>query len=189
MRAIYHRSAMPSRRSFLGLGGAMALGGCGPRALPQAVSAPVRADSSWQEIRRHFLIPEGYVYCNTGTLGACPREVLDAFVGYTTKLEESLVRFDYHDDPEPPMSGYDKAEKYREMLARFIGASTDEIAITQNATMGMNFVAQGLDIAPGDEIVTTDMEHPGGISPWNSIAKRRGAVVKTVKLEAVMNDP
>jgi len=187
---------MPSRRTFLGgLGGVLAsLGGCRAPQLAAPASAqpppaPLRGDADWREIRRHFLVPEGYVYCNTGTLGASPREVVDATLVFARRLEENLVRFDYHDDPEPPLSGYDKADKYRDMLARFVGASTDEIALTQNATMGMNFIAQGIDIASGDEVVTTDMEHPGGICPWQSIAKRRGATVKMVPIKATMSPP
>src|SRR5205085_608041 len=48
--------------------------------------------------------------------------------------------------------------------------------------MAMNFVANGIPIAAGDEILTTDQEHPGGIGPWQCIAKRRGATVKTVAI-------
>ena len=44
--------------------------------------------------------------------------------------------------------------------------------------MGINFLANGPDLAPGDEVVSTDQEHGGGISPWRLLAKRRGVVVK-----------
>ncbi len=44
----------------------------------------------------------------------------------------------------------------------FVNASAAEIALTQNATMGMNFLANGLDLAAGDEVVSTDQEHGGG---------------------------
>ena len=46
----------------------------------------------------------------------------------------------------------------------------------------MNFIASGLDLAAGDEVVSTDQEHGGGISPLRLLAKRRGIVVKELKL-------
>jgi len=48
--------------------------------------------------------------------------------------------------------------------------------------MGMNFLANGLDLAAGDEVVSTDQEHVGGISPWRLRAKRHGVVVKELPL-------
>lgn len=173
---------MPTRRALLGMG---LLAGLVPKRLARAgtpagraASAPAKVD--WREIRRRFLIPEGYAYLNTGTLGASPRDVVDATTSHLRAVEEHLVDVNYYDDPEPPLSGYDRHDRVRDKLAAFVGAARDEIALTQNATMAMNFIAQGLDIAQGDEIVTTDQEHPGGICPWQSVARRRGAVVKTV---------
>ncbi len=52
--------------------------------------------------------------------------------------------------------------------------------------MGINFLANGLDLAPGDEVVSTDQEHGGGISPWRLLAKRRGIVVKELPLEPAL---
>ena len=52
--------------------------------------------------------------------------------------------------------------------------------------MGMNFLANGLDLAAGDEVVSTDQEHGGGISPWRLLAKRRGIVVKELALEPAL---
>jgi selenocysteine lyase/cysteine desulfurase len=56
------------------------------------------------------------------------------------------------------------------------------VAITQNATMGMSILANGLDLAAGDEVVTTDQEHSGGIGSWRLRAKRHGVVVKELPL-------
>ena len=44
----------------------------------------------------------------------------------------------------------------------------DEIALTQNATMAMNFLANGMTFNPGDEILTTDQEHGGGVPSNNT---------------------
>src|SRR4029078_1356617 len=68
-------------------------------------------------------------------------------------------------------------------VAKFINAKPDEVAITQNATMSMNFLANGLDLAAGDEVISTHKEHGGCISQWGLKAKRYGIVVKELRLD------
>ena len=133
--------------------------------------------------RQHFLIPEGVAYCNTGTLGASPREVVDALTEGIRRLETDLAAWPYEQADGEPLTGYQQLFVVRGAVGRFVNAPAEEIALTQNATMGMNFLAHGLDLAPGDEVVSTDQEHGGGISPWRLLAKRRGIVVKELPLE------
>ncbi len=52
----------------------------------------------------------------------------------------------------------------------------------------MSFLANGLDLAAGDEVVSTDQEHPGGIGGWRLLAKRRGVVVKELALLPALKD-
>ena len=52
--------------------------------------------------------------------------------------------------------------------------------------MGMNFLANGLDLAAGDEVVSTDHEHGGGISPWRLLARRRGIIVRELPLDPAL---
>ena len=149
----------------------------------QADDATVFADA-----RTHFLIPAGVAYCNTGTLGASPREVVDALTMGIRRLETELADWPYEHADGEPLTGYQPLKDVRAEVGRFINASADEIALTQNATMGMNFLANGLDLAPGDEVVSTDQEHGGCISPWRLLAKRRGIVVKELPLEPALRE-
>jgi selenocysteine lyase/cysteine desulfurase len=55
--------------------------------------------------------------------------------------------------------------------------------------MGMNFIAAGLDLAAGDEILQTDQEHVGAKSCWELLQKRRGVVWKTLALPVPATDP
>ncbi|MGC2446785.1 MAG: aminotransferase class V-fold PLP-dependent enzyme, partial [Candidatus Sulfotelmatobacter sp.] len=50
------------------------------------------------------------------------------------------------------------------------------------------YIANGVDMKPGDEVLMTDQEHPGGEGPWNLKAKRYGIVVKKVSLEHPVKD-
>ena len=135
--------------------------------------------------RRQFLFPTSITYCNTGTLGASPREVMSAFVGGLQNLERDLPDWPYFQADGEPLTGYQQLADFRTEAGAFINAPVDEIAFTQNATMGMSFLANGLDLAAGDEVVTTDQEHSGGIGGWLLRGKRHGVVVKQVPMEAV----
>ena len=180
---------MSTRRRFLGL---LAVPGLAMAAAP-AVKALSRAafvpepsadDATvFAAARGHFLIPPGVAYCNTGTLGASPREVVDALAEGIRRLETDLAAWPYEQPDGEPLTGYQQLLDIRRVAGQFVNASAAEIALTQNATMGMNFLANGLDLAAGDEVVSTDQEHGGGISPWRLLAKRRGIVVKELPLE------
>lgn len=180
---------MSTRRRFLSafvapgllLGATPSLAGAGRAAAfepdPLADDAAVFAAA-----RKHFLIPEGVAYCNTGTLGASPREVVDALTGGIRRLEVELAAWPYVQPDGEPLTGYQKLPEVRAALGRLIDVPGDDIALTQNATMGINFLANGLDLSAGDEVISTDQEHGGGISPWRLLAKRRGVVVRELQL-------
>ena len=137
--------------------------------------------------RRELLIPAEVTFCNTATYGASPREVVDAVAEAYRTVEQDLPDWDYRpnddtDVPLPPSTGYRPLRTFREEIGTLINAPVDEVALTQNTTMGMSLLANGLDLERGDEIVTTDQEHGGGISSWMLRERRHGAVVKQVAL-------
>jgi L-cysteine/cystine lyase len=59
-----------------------------------------------------------------------------------------------------------------------LGVGPEWIALTHSATGAMNLALDGLDLGPGDEVVTTDNEHPGLDEPLAALERRRGVVVK-----------
>ena len=142
-------------------------------------------DAYWAEIRRQFLIPEDEVYLNNGTVGSSPTPVLRAvFDGYT-KTEE----MDQTDPENYPIWGYEPYNAYRDPLAAFIGCTRDELALVRNATEANSYIANGIDMKPGDEVLMTDQEHPSGEQPWRLKAKRYGVVVKMVTLPKPVTSP
>jgi isopenicillin-N epimerase len=141
-------------------------------------------DAYWAALRKQFLIPEDEIYLNNGTVGSSPAPVLRAvFDGYTTNEE-----MDQQDPEDYPIWGYAAWNEFREPLAEFVGCKRDEIALLRNATEGNSYIANGLDLKPGDEVLMTDQEHPGGEHPWNLKAKRYGIVVKRVTLPRPVKD-
>jgi selenocysteine lyase/cysteine desulfurase len=180
------------RRTFLTtIAAPGVVAGVGPsvRALADAAVAADRSDDTvFAEVRRHFLIPEGVTYCNTGTLGASPREVVDAVANGMRRLEATLADWPYFQPDGEPLTGYQELKDVRAAIGTFVGAPAEEIALTQNATMGMNFLANGLDLAAGDEVLSTDQEHVGGISPFRLLVKRRGIVLRELPLLPALQD-
>jgi len=60
--------------------------------------------------------------------------------------------------------------------------------LLRNATEANSYIANGIDMKPGDEVLMTDQEHPGGEHPWNLKAKRYGIVVKRITLPRPVKD-
>jgi L-cysteine/cystine lyase len=97
-----------------------------------------------------------YSYLNTGSFGPLPRITVAAM----QEVE--------HRELEEGRSGraylqrvLDEGELLRAELAGLLGTHPERIALTSSTTEGCNIVLRGLGIGPGDEVVTTDSEHPG----------------------------
>jgi len=128
----------------------------------------------WDGIQKHFLFQDRLIMMNNGTLGPMPKPVYNTLIKFC-KLQVTNPFDCYNFIPR-------KKEEVRTKLAMFVNASPDEVAITRNTTEGMNFVANGLGLKEGDEVLLSDMEHPGGRHPWNLQAKRFGIKIKEVPI-------
>lgn len=183
------------RRAFLALSGSAALLAASRSSLGAAApghrtfTADTGADDAeiFAAARREFLFPTDVTYCNTGTLGAMPREVIDAQTNELRRLEAELPDWPYYTQVGAPLTGYQPREEIRADVGRFIGADMEEIALTQNATMSMNFLANGMTWRAGDEVLFTDQEHGGSFGPFQLMAKRHGVVVREIDLDAAVS--
>jgi len=149
-----------------------------PTHLPDRSLLDQNEDAYWRELRQQFLIPGDEIYLNNGTVGSSPAPVLRAvFEGY-----ESTEKMNQDDPEDYPIWGYAAWNEFRDPLAAFVGCNRDEIALLRNATEANSYIANGIDLKVGDEVLITDHEHPGGESPWALRAKRYGIVVKKLTL-------
>jgi cysteine desulfurase / selenocysteine lyase len=160
-------------------------------------SAPAGATLDVAKIRADFPIlsrtvrdDKPLVYLDSGATSQRPRQVLDA---ERTFLETSnaAVHRGAHALSEEATDAYESA---RERIAAFVGADVDEVVFTKNATEAINLVAYGMSnasvgdgvdaaaerfrLGPGDEVVTTEMEHHANLVPWQELCRRTGATLR-----------
>ena len=128
----------------------------------------------WDALRKHYLFQDDVIMMNNGTVGPMPKTVFNTLV--KTFRRQCTNPYDVYNFISR------KKNEVRIKLAQFINASPDETVINRNTTEGMNFVANGLDMEPGDEVLISDMEHPGGIHPWRLKEKRYGISIKEVPI-------
>jgi cysteine desulfurase/selenocysteine lyase len=75
----------------------------------------------------------------------------------------------------------ERVNQTRDVVANFLGASSNEIVFTKNTTEALNLVAHGLDWRKDDEVIITSIEHQSNYIPWLTLELERGVEVKVVK--------
>jgi isopenicillin-N epimerase len=121
-------------------------------------------------MRDLFLLDPGVVFLNHGSFGACPRPVFAEYQRLQLELEREPVEFLGLARRFPELIGAARAR-----LAEYVGADPSDVVLVPNATTGVNLVARSLDLAPGDEIVSTTHEYGGNELLWRWVCERTGA--------------
>jgi selenocysteine lyase/cysteine desulfurase len=129
-----------------------------------------------------LLLPEGYIHLQTGGVGAMPRPVFEATVAAMAAVESDPVGETYG-------PGIGRLDKVRAKVAQMLNCGADDILLTNSATAGMFLVAQGLNLQPGDRVLTTDHEHPAGRLGWEWAARRYGIEIDTLEISPAATDP
>src|ERR1041385_6888451 len=135
----------------------------------------------WKKVRGQFMLDKDKIFFNPGTVGAMPKVVVDKMTEHLKYISSGVADWAYKDDnKEEFISGYNNLMPIRKKVGQLINADALDIAMTDNVTNGMSYVANGITLQPGDEILTTDQEHSGGKSGFLLKEKRYGVVFKTV---------
>jgi L-cysteine/cystine lyase len=122
--------------------------------------------------RAHFPVLERVAYLNAGTEGPLPQRAADAV---RERLASELTAGRSGKAYVETVRGL--AGELREGYARVLGADPADVALTGSTTDGVNTVLAGLSVRPGDEIVTSDEEHPGLLAPLGRLTRVAGVTV------------
>jgi selenocysteine lyase/cysteine desulfurase len=130
--------------------------------------------------RDEFPVLERIAYLNAGTDGPIPRAAVElAQRELTAQLEEGRLWPHF-------MRRRDLTDELRAGYAKLVGAEENDVAVTSGTSYGLAMVLAGMEIGPGDEIVTSDSEHPGLVGPLIA-ARHRGATVREVPFSELAN--
>jgi selenocysteine lyase/cysteine desulfurase len=171
---------MSSRRTFiqhLGLG--LSLPSLTGFSFPKEERPPfpsgiVQDEAYWKAIRSQFPLTTDRIYLNNGTFGPAPFSVLDALERSNRDINTS--------------GEYGNSDQERIQLAQFLGIQPTELSITHNTTEGINILAWGIPLQPGDEVILTTHEHVGNALPWLNRAKYDGIVLRTLEPKATQEE-
>jgi L-cysteine/cystine lyase len=129
-------------------------------------------------LRSEFPVLQHSAYLNAGTDGPVPSKAVQA-AKLALESEEHDGRFVTHFEAR-----HEGHTKLREAYARVMGCDVADVALKSSTSDGLGSVLAGMDLGPGDEIVTSDTEHPGLLGPL-LVARQRGVTVKAVPLKHV----
>ena len=125
------------------------------------------------------------VYLDSAATSQKPRAVLEAMSEHDSRHNANVAR-SAHQLGTEATEAYEGA---RAAVAGFIGARTDEVVFTKNASEAINLVANvlawappPLRVGPGDEVLITGMEHHSNLVPWQLLCQRTGATLRWVEV-------
>jgi len=170
---------MQARRDFLRQlipAGAVGLVGLKTEWLERVVSATagvadraaadVAADEGyWREIQQAFTLDRTIINLNNGYTCPSPRVVHEALKRYLDISNQAPIHYMWN-LLEPNI------ETVRRRLAAEAGCDLEELAITRNASEGLQIAQLGLDLQPGDEVITTNQDYGRMLDTWEQRVRR-----------------
>jgi selenocysteine lyase/cysteine desulfurase len=127
---------------------------------------------SINKIRCEFPVTQDYIYLDHAASAPLPKRVLDA----SNRVNEEKYYGDIFWDKWEAL-----VEDTRKTIARFINAHSDEIALIPNTSEGISIVANGIPWKKGDNIVTSNLEFPSNLIPWQVQAMKHKVQIRIVK--------
>jgi len=154
-------------------------------ARPAAAAVPGAAASDedfWFEIARAFAVDRSIVNLNNG--GVCPAPSV---------AQDSLKRYLDHANTAPSYVLWrlqePQKEGVRKRLGKLFGCDPEELAITRNASEGLQICQFGIDLEPGDEVVSTNQDYPRMVQSFEQRAAREGIVYRQISIPVPATDP
>jgi len=140
-----------------------------------------RDERFWAPVQQAFTVNRAIINLNNAGVSPSPALVQEAMKRHLDFSNEAPVHTMWR-VLEPLREGV------REGLARMFGCDAEEVAITRNATEGLQICQLGFDLQRGDEVVTSTQDYPHMIQTWQQRERRDGIVLKQVALPVPAED-
>jgi L-cysteine/cystine lyase len=144
---------------------------------PSSVTASAEDVAKVATLRQQMPATSETAYFNAGTNGPIPILAVEA-LHEAAQLEVDAGRI----RPGVYEAAFKRNQRVRDLIAEIFGADGNEIALTHSSTEGLNAALMGIRWQPGDEVITTTLEHPGVFNPLGLVAYRYGVVVRTIDI-------
>lgn len=132
-----------------------------------------------KEARKQLHLPPSITAINAGSWGPLCEAARTAIA--QAYIEEAASRGDNPDYMKEKGSGLARYSEVvsdaKNVLSRFLGCTSEELALCDSTTSGMNIFLWGYDWEPGDQIIAGNLENPAAKVPLMVLAKRRGVNV------------
>ena len=145
-------------------------------------AAAAEDEAYWGEIQRAFDADRTMINLNNGGVCPSPTHVLEAMIR-DLRFTNELPALHMWSVLEP------RIESVRRDLAREFGCDPEEIAITRNASEGLETLILGLDLKPGDEVLATNQNYGRMLTTWDQRVRRHGIVLKQVSFKVPPPSP
>src|ERR1700690_3435657 len=132
-----------------------------------------RDEDYWREIQQAFTVDRNIVNLNNGGVCPSPKIVQDA-MRRALEYANTAPAYALWSILEPEVEGV------RQRLANMFGADPEEIAITRNASEALEIAQLGIQLKPGDEVLTTDQDYGRILTTWKQRERREGIVIKQI---------
>lgn len=173
-----------TRRELLAASAGLAAATALPTVEAQVATVPNMPTSSrelWQWVRTQPMLDTQVAYLDVASGGPTLRAAMAS--EYRAREAQSLGL------ANAATRWTEETNRLATRFAAFLGCDADELLFTRGAGEALGLAIAGLDLAPGDEIITTTREHPAALSPWLVQARRREIVVKQIELPAPLTGP
>lgn len=119
-------------------------------------------------LKHLFLLRSDITFLNFGSFGATPKPIFEAYQRFQLELEAEPVQFIINYGPA-------YLKESRQALAEFIHCETDDVVYVPNPTYAINTIARNLDLKPGDEVLSTNIEYGACDRTWKFYCAEKGA--------------
>lgn len=148
---------------------------------PGSPSKIARDEEFWFRVQQAFTVDRSLINLNNGGVSPSPEFVQAAMKKHLDFSNQAPV-YNMWRILEP------RREGVRQRLARMFEVDTEEIALTRNASESLQICQLGMDLKPGDEVLTTDQDYGRMINTFKQRERRDGIVLKQFSIPVPAED-